>query len=283
MAHILIAGCGYVGTALGLRLLQDGHVVFGLRRNVDKLPLGFTRIEADLELPRTLDRIPAVDVAVFAAAPNRSDPESYTSLYLRGFNHLLQALKRARNPPRRVLMVSSTSVYGQLTGEWVDETSPTEPVHSNGQLLRKSEEQLAQSKLPYVIFRAAGIYGPGRTKLLRDVCQGLARFPSNVVQFTNRIHRDDCAGALRHLIGLRATDTHYIGADSDPVDRKTLLVWLAEQLGAPFPTAGKVDTSAKRFTSKRCCNDRLLETGYALRYPSFRDGYRPILLNMPAA
>jgi nucleoside-diphosphate-sugar epimerase len=276
MAHVLIAGCGVVGTALGLRLVSDKHVVWGLRRDVSKLPVAFQRVEADLQLPRTLDRLPDVDVAVFSAAPNQSSQEAYTALYLTGFQYLLHALRNCRRL-RRVIMISSTSVYGQRDGEWVDESSETKPTHFTGQTMLQSEALLRESQLPYTVLRAAGIYGPERRRLLLSIQNGKATYPKDFVQYTNRIHRDDCAGALQHLIGMSEPETLYIGADSDPADKKTLLTWLATHLGAPEPRASE-QALAERTTNKRCCNDRLLESGYTLLYPSFRDGYRSILM-----
>lgn len=276
MAHVLIAGCGVVGTALGLRLVSDKHVVWGLRRDVSKLPVAFQRVEADLQLPRTLDRLPDVDVAVFSAAPNQSSQEAYTALYLTGFQYLLHALRNSRRL-RRMIMISSTSVYGQRGGEWVDESSETKPTHFTGQTLLQSETLLRESQLPYTVLRAAGIYGPERRRLLLSIQAGEATYPNDVVQYTNRIHRDDCAGALQHLIGMAEPQALYLGADSDPIDKKTLLTWLAAQLGAPEPRASE-QPDTERTTNKRCCNDRLLESGYTLRYPSFRDGYRSILI-----
>lgn len=176
-------------------------------------------------------------------------------------------------------MISSTSVYGQSQGEWVDETSDTTPTQSSGQILLQSEALLRASGLPYTILRAGGIYGPTRTRLLTKVREGKATYPTDMVQYTNRIHRDDCAGALHHLMGLRNPDSLYIGVDSDPTDLKTVLTWLAAQLNASSPQA-LPSTSSARNTNKRCCNDKLLETGYTLRYPSFRDGYRAMLLQM---
>ena len=130
MANILIAGCGYVGTALGLRLAAAGHIVWGIRRSAEGLPSGIHHLAADLTAPETLqDLPPALDVVFYTAAPNGSEEAAYRAIYVDGLRHVLEALVRQHQSPRRVLLTSSTAVYAQSAGEWVDETSPTEPQH----------------------------------------------------------------------------------------------------------------------------------------------------------
>ena len=89
-------------------------------------------------------------------------------------------------------------------------------------------------------------------------------------------HRDDCAGVLRHLMGVPSPEELYLGVDCEPTDEAAVLRWLAGALGAPPPRSAP-ETPGGRGGNKRCRNQRLLASGYAFRYPSFRDGYTALL------
>ena len=280
MAHILIAGCGYVGTALGTRLAAAGHVVWGLRRSAEGLPSGIRYVAADLTAPATLqDLPPALDVVFYTAAPNGADDVAYRAIYVDGLHDLLEALVRQHQSPRRVLFTSSTAVHAQSAGEWVDETSPAEPRHFTGRRVLEGERLLLDGPFPATVIRFGGIYGPGRTSLIQRVRQGLATCRDEPPLYTNRIHRDDCAGALHHLMTLPEPDSLYIGVDHEPADQCDVLRWLAGQLGAPPPRVGASPTTDTRRhrTNKRCRNAKLVASGYVFRYPTFREGYAALL------
>ena len=124
--------------------------------------------------------------------------------------------------------------------------------------------------------RFGGIYGPRRTSLLERVRTGSATYRAGRPQYTNRIHRDDCVGALRHLMGLPAPDKLYVAVDSEPASEADVLRWLSGAVGAPPPRSTRESAPRPR-GNKRCRNTRLLATGYELRYPSFREGYTALL------
>jgi nucleoside-diphosphate-sugar epimerase len=280
MAQILIAGCGYVGTALGLRLAATGHVVWGLRRSAEGLPPGIRSVEADLTAPETLQKLPPeLDAVFYTAAPNGSDEAAYRAIYVDGLCYLLEALVRQGQSPQRVLFTSSTAVYAQSAGEWVDETSPTEPKHFSGRRVLEGEKLLLSGPFPATVMRFGGIYGPGRTSLIERVRQGLATCRDGPPLYTNRIHRDDCAGALHHLLSLPRPESVYIGVDHEPAEHCDVLRWLATQLGASPPgvKASPATDTRRHRTNKRCRNAKLVASGYVFRYPTFRDGYAALL------
>jgi nucleoside-diphosphate-sugar epimerase len=280
MANILIAGCGYVGTTLGTRLAAAGHFVWGMRRAAEGLPPGIRHVAADLTTPETLQELPpGLDVVFYTAAPNGADDAAYRAIYVDGLRHLLEALERQQQSPRRVLLTSSTAVYAQSAGEWVDETSPTEPTHFTGRRVLEGEKVLLNGPFPATVLRLGGIYGPGRTSLIERVRQGLATCRDGPPLYTNRIHRDDCAGALHHLMTSPQPDSIYIGVDHEPADQCSVLRWLAVQLGAPPPrieAASGADTRRHR-TNKRCRNTKLVASSCVFRYPTFREGYAALL------
>src|SRR5882724_3337038 len=280
MANILIAGCGYVGTALGIRLAAAGHVVWGIRRSAEGLPSGIRHVAADLTAPETLQELPpALDVVFYTAAPNGPDEAAYHAIYVDGLRYVLEALVRQHQSLQRVLLTSSTAVYAQSGGEWVDETSPTEPQHFTGRGVLEGERVLLDGPFPATVLRLGGIYGPGRASLIERVRQRLATCRDGPPLYTNRIHRDACAGALHHLMTLSQPDSPYIGVDYEPAEYCDVLRWLAAQLAAPPPgveASSGTDTRRHR-TNKRCRHDKLIASGYVFRYPTFREGYAALL------
>jgi nucleoside-diphosphate-sugar epimerase len=145
----------------------------------------------------------------------------------------------------------------------------------SGQRLLEAERLLQASGYSHVVVRFAGIYGPGRERLLTSVRTG-APVPRALSNLTNRIHRDDCAGFLEHLLRLAAPEPLYVGVDDEPVELAVLLRWLAQATGQAAPAVDAAPVS-QRGGNKRCSNRRLKETGYRLRYPTFREGYGALI------
>lgn len=269
--HILIAGCGDVGTALGLLLIDQGCEVYGLRRTINQLPDSIHAIKGDLTDKSSLSALsalPSIDHLVYSAAGGGRGAAAYQSTYIDGFANVIQSLAHA---PKHTFFTSSTSVYGQSDGQWVDETSPTEPNSETGKIMVAAEQQvLAQGNSTVVRF--SGIYGPGRDHLIRTVQEGIIAPPAPV-HYSNRIHRDDCAGVLAHLIGLveqgQAIEPIYLASDDAPTPIHEVMKWLAEQRGIEITGYKEI----RRGGSKRCRNEKLKRLFYQLKAPSFVDGY----------
>jgi nucleoside-diphosphate-sugar epimerase len=283
MARVLIAGCGYVGAVLGRALAEESHDVWGLRRRVAPLPGGILPVVADLGLAASLaDLPPDLDYVFYMASPGGFEEALYRTAYVQGLSNLLEALDRQGHRPVRVFFVSSTAVYAQRRGEWVDEASPAEPDHFSGRQLLEAERILFEGPFAGTVVRFAGIYGPRRTRLVDRVRAGRAVWRKSPPQWTNRIHRDDCAGVLKHLMQLAPPEEIYLGVDCEPAEEGVVLRWLAGALGAPPPRAvrGKDPALRARRDNKRCRNDRLLASGYTFRYPTYREGYRAVIEGM---
>ncbi len=273
MSAILIAGCGDVGGELARRLLADGHEVYGLRRRVHLLPAGVRPIAADLQDPDSLRAVPrALDAVCYAAAADRRSPGAYRAAYVDGPRNLLRAVARS-STLARVLYTSSTRVYPHSAGEWVDEDSPTGG-DDYARLLLEGEAVVRDNAAAAVVVRLAGIYGPGRTRLVDRVRAGE---PCSAA-CTNRIHRDDCASLLRHLLRLDRPLPLYLGADHQPATECEVMRWIAGRLGLPAPAPASAGEAAG---GKRCRNARLVSSGYAFEYRSFRDGYGALLAGTP--
>lgn len=278
---VLVAGCGYVGAALAAELASGGERVFGLKRNPVGLPSGVQPIAADLTVPSTLRVLPdEIERVVYAVSPGGPTKEAYQDAYLRGLENLLEALTRRRAPVRRVVFTSSTAVYGQDDGSWVDERSPTEPTRETGATLLRAEQTIACGPFQGVSLRLSGIYGPGRTWLVRRVERGEVRIDPRgaaVPRYGNRIHREDCAGAIRHLLSCESVEPVYLGVDDAPAPLSEVYAFVARALGMDAPPVGDAKGDGGRGGNKRCRNDRLKSSGYRLRVPTYRDGYPEIV------
>ena len=278
MSRVLIAGCGDVGTALGLVLCERGHEVSGARRSAHRLPAPLHPVSVDVTDQRAIERtMPAADIVVYAVAAGHREEGAYRRAYVEGVSALLDVLEQRAAPPRRVLFVSSTSVYGEHDGAWVDETAPLQPRGFAGESLAAGEQRMLASPIPATVVRFAGIYGPGRGWLIERARAG-ACCAGEPPRFTNRIHRDDCAGVLAHLVECEPVDDVYIGVDDAPVEECEVLEWLATRLGAPAPRRTRAGAGgAVRGSGKRCSNARLRASGYRFRYPTYREGYDAVL------
>ncbi|MDA8016814.1 MAG: NAD-dependent epimerase/dehydratase family protein [Thermoanaerobaculia bacterium] len=281
--RVLIAGCGDLGGRLGTTLARTGHRVWGLRRRVENLPAELEPIAGDLSAPDSLPSLPEVDIVAYTAAADGFSDEAYRSAYVEGVRTLLTALKR---PPERWLHVGSTSVYTQSDGVEVDESSPTSPEQFAGLRLLEGERLLFEAAeergFRAVVVRFAGIYGPGRTRLLDTIRQGQATCFEPPV-WTNRIHVEDCVGVLDHLGKLVTPEPIYLGVDSEPALDGEVKRWLARRLDLPDPPVGQPSERARRLrSSKRCSNRLLLDSGYEFRYPDFRTGYGALIEDLPA-
>jgi nucleoside-diphosphate-sugar epimerase len=263
--RLLIAGCGDLGQRLAPRM--SGWDVHGLRRDPSGLAAGIRPVAADLTDPSTLDVVAGNwDAVVYTATPGAFTPDDYRAAYVTGQRRLAERVSASR-----WVLVSSTAVYGQQAGEWVDENSPTEPTRFNGEILLEAEA-LAHD-LGGVALRFSGIYGPGRDFLIRKLRAGGVTCRRDPPVWTNRIHAEDCAGALAHVLGLDAPDPILIGSDEEPAPRWDVLQWLATRLGVPGPEEAEVGEDR----GKRISSARLRATGYSFDYPDFRSGYKELI------
>lgn len=270
LSVVLIAGCGDVGGELARRLVAEGHEVYGLRRRARLLPGGVRPVAGDVSDAASLRALPSgIDVLVYTAAADGRSEAAYRAAYVDGVRNVLHAVVRA-GALRRVVYTSSTRVYSQTGGEWVNEDSPTAGDDIYARLLLDGEAAARESAAPAVVVRLAGIYGPGRTRLIDRVRAGE---PCSAA-YTNRIHRDDCAGVLRHLLRLERPLPLYLGADDEPVTQCAVTSWIAERLELPAPPQSDAVPGG---LGKRCRNGRLTASGYEFEYPSFREGYRALL------
>ncbi|MBM96156.1 MAG: NAD(P)-dependent oxidoreductase [Oceanospirillaceae bacterium] len=280
MAKILVVGAGDVGGNLAVRLAQEGHQVWGLRRSEQQDDTGIQWIQADVTESETLIGLPeGLDVVVYSVASPVFSREGYHQYYYRGLRHVLKALKG--NEPKRVFFTSSSSVYHQMNGEWVDETSETTPGSFAGQELLAAEQALIKHAIPGTVVRFTGIYGPGRNRMIEQARRGGHCDPEPPV-WTNRIHRDDCVNVLMHLIGKslqgEALEDVYLATDDLPATLFDVLEWMKDRIGEVEPDHDVPEVT--RRANRRCSNQRLKTSGYEFLYANYQDGYDVLLTEM---
>ncbi|GAA0887913.1 NAD-dependent epimerase/dehydratase family protein [Rhodanobacter soli] len=272
--RILLAGCGDLGERVAQRLHARGDEVWALRRQPPaRGGHGVHWLRGDLTDPASLHELPAgITRLVYLPAPATRDKAAYRAIFVDGLRHLLDALDRRKLA--RVLFVSSSAVYGEHDGDWVDEATPTGPPGFNGAVLLEAEQWLAEQSLPSTVLRLAGLYGPGRLQLIERLRAGQLRVPRETPHWANRIHVDDAAAAVAHLLQLKSPQPLYLGVDDTPMPLDELYDFLAALIDAPLPAEGAAPAGVG---SKRLRNARLRASGWAPRWLDAREGYAALL------
>lgn len=276
---LLIVGCGDIGNRLAEQPIVANWRCYGLRRDVSRLSAAALPVPADLAQSARPADWPSgpIDYLVYCVAADRGDEAGYRAAYVDGLQRVLGWLAESGQRPHRLLFVSSTGVYGQQQGEWIDETSPAEADSFSGRVLREAEQLAQGSGYPATCVRLAGIYGPGRQWLLTQVREGY-RMAVEPPLYGNRIHADDAAGLLAFLLAAQARGESladcYLGVDDAPAPLHEVVDWLRAELGV---THWSETAAVRRAGCKRCSNARSRALGWEPRYPSYREGYRAIL------
>jgi nucleoside-diphosphate-sugar epimerase len=263
-------GAGDIGLALADRFDTLGAEVTTLNRSGRRAD-GARSWRGDLADPASLTGLPMADTVVFTTAPPGRDESAYRLAYVDGPARVLDALPSL---PARLVLTSTTGVYGVDDGSWVDETSPTEPTRATASAVVEGERRLAEIATTTVTVRPAGIYGPGRGSLLERVRAGEEPVSSDgTPRWTNRIHRDDVVAALLVAATHPTPPPALIAVDDEPAPRDDVIRHLAARLDAPRPTTIEVPSP----TGKRCRNAALRALGWEPRYPTYREGYDALL------
>lgn len=279
----LVVGCGYLGLRIAKRWLDLGYEVWATTRTADRAKelgdLGLKPIELDIAGGIEEQRLPVVNRVLFAVGFDRSGPHSQRQVYVEGLRNVLNGLPTT---PEQFIYISSTGVYGQTNGEWVDESSATEPAREGGKccLAAESVVQSHHRGQHSVVLRLAGIYGPNRVPFLAKLRAGEAL---EVVTegYLNLIHVDDAADvALSCPIEIESPQVFNV-SDGHPVLRRVYYDAIGEHLGVPVRYAEPDPDSARNrraMGSKRVANRRMLEQlDVHLRFPDYRAGLKQIL------
>ncbi|RMF14841.1 MAG: NAD-dependent epimerase [Gammaproteobacteria bacterium] len=278
LSTVILLGWGKLNRQLPALLPEDTRCIAASRHTPDALPPNTEHVRLDVTRPGDFTRLPGyADALVYCLSPQGRDEAAYQAVFDTGLRNLIARFPRTRIG--RLIFVSSTSVYAQNDGCWVDETSETQPVSTTARILLRGEQRLREAAYPLTVVRFSGIYGGSRSAFLDAVLTGQVPVtpPS---PWTNRVHEQDAAGILAHLVSrsLRgeSLDDLYIGTDCEPVQRHVLARWILDhsECGTqPLPDA----QWPARGGSKRLSNARLLATGYDFRHPDYMSGYAAML------
>jgi nucleoside-diphosphate-sugar epimerase len=271
MPRVFIAGCGFVGLATARLFHACGWEVIGGTHSEESAARlageAFTSVAVDIADAAALaarSELQGLDAIIHCASSGRGGADAYRRVYLEGARQLASILA-----PARLVFTSSTSVYAQTDGSWVAEESAAEPDRETGRILREAEDAVLAAG--GVVARLAGVYGPGRSVLLKKFLSGEAVIEGDGRRWINQGHRDDIATALFALVehGVRGI---FNVSDDTPMMQRDVYAWLAEHFQRPLPPSGPIPTDRKRgWTSKRVSNAKLRALGWAPGYPSFRE------------
>ena len=256
---LLLIGHGYLGMALARQFREAAWEVIPVSRSG-----GVGCLACDVGDPAAVKTLPAADFIVHCAASGHGGPPVYQHVHVEGCRNLV-----GRFPGVPLLFTSSTSVYAQTDGSVVTEESPTLPERETSRLLLEAERiTLAAGG---VVARLAGIYGPGRSVILRKFLAGEAVIEEDGRRFLNQIHRDDAARAIFHLATLPDVRGEVFNVcDSTPRSQLETYQELSRIFSRPLPPTGLRDPNRKRgWTHKHVSNAKLRATAWQPRFPSF--------------
>ena len=268
--RVLLSGCGDLGQRVAQRLRARGDRVFALRRHPPPgAGDGIVWLTGDLARDDGLPALPpGITQLVHLPTPGARTEAAYRAVFVDGLRRVMAALDPSAL--RRVLFVSSSAVHGDHDGGWIDEDTPPDPPGFNGAVLLETERWLAAQPVRSIALRLAGLYGPGRLQLLDRLRAGQVRVPRGRAHWANRIHVDDAAEAVAHLLAVTDPRPVYLGVDDTPLPLHVLYDHLAARVGAPAPAEGPAPAG---IGSKRLSNARLRGSGWAPRWPDARAGY----------
>jgi nucleoside-diphosphate-sugar epimerase len=264
----LIVGCGYLGRRVAARWVAAGRRVAALtRRNAAALAaLGVEPLLGDVTDPATL-RLPAADTVLYAVGMDRGAGKTMREVYVNGLGHVLDTIPAAA----RFIYVSSTGVYGQTGGEWVDETSDTQPLEESGKVVLAAEQLLRAKRPDAIVLRFAGIYGPDRVLRKQALLNG-EPLVGDAGKWLNLIHAEDGADAVLAAAERATPGETYLVCDDEPVTRRDFYTFTAEVLGAPparFESPAVPAVEPNRRASNRKAK---AELAWHPRFPNYRAG-----------
>lgn len=284
MARRLIFGCGYLGKRVGERWLDAGDTVVAATRSGARAArlaeAGYEPLVADVAKPDSLEALPHVDSVLFAVGFDRSSDASIEEVYAGGLRSVIDRLQEGAG---RIIYISSTGVYGDAGGDWVDEQTPPDPQRAGGKASLAAEQVLCGSRFAdrSAVLRLAGIYGPDRLPYLDKLKAGE---PIAAPQdgWLNLTHVDDAADVVVAAAAADSAPGTLCVSDGNPPQRSDYYTELARLLDAPPPSFTEPEPgsprAARAASDKRVSNAKLLATlPVELQYPTYRAGLASIV------
>lgn len=283
MKNVLIVGCGDIGERVAGLCHEKNVPVAGLVRSVESInrlqQAGIEPVQVDLAQSGSLDSLPTTAATVFYLAPPPS--EGQTDPMIRRFLEAISSDSLAE----KLVLLSTTAVYGDCNGEWITETYPANPQTARGERRldaeRAARDWSAKTDVPIVILRVGGIYGPGRLPIAR-IEKGLPILNENESPFTNRIHQDDLAQICIAAAEQGKAGEIYNVSDGQPSTMSRYFKDIARAHGLPMPPEVSLEEAQKVMSagmlsylseSRRLDNSKMVgELGVVLEYPNLEAG-----------
>ena len=256
---LAIIGAGDLGLRVAQKRAILGDAVWAMRRRTLPMPAGVNAVIGDMHQAESLQLMPKKpDWLLFCATPDERTEQSYRHVFLDGLQNAMQTLQ-----PKRTIFISSTAVYAQNNGQWVDEASDVHPVRFNGKVLYEAEQLCLQAP-GNVVLRLSGLTGPNRTMLINKAILGTDIQNT----WTNRIHIDDAASAISFLMNLNQIPSAINVTDDLPALQIDVVNWIRSKQQLP-----ELQLSELQVSGKRISNARLKALGWVPKYPSYKEIY----------
>lgn len=292
----MISGCGDIGKRVAKKWRQqkgtsvENFDVYGLVRSdssrAELEALDIIPVIADLDKPKSLTVLPTEGAIIFHLAPppsNATDGDNITDPRMKA----LLAACEANGLPEKIILLSTTAVYGDCNGEWIDETAKVNPQTDRGRRRLDAEESLRhwaeEHDISYSIIRVSGIYGPGRLPVER-IKKGLPILREDQSPFSNRIHQDDLAMVCVAAAQRAPSGSIYNACDGSPSTMSHYFKSIANALDLPQPPEIDREQAQKKLSagmlsylkeSRRIANKKLIEElQLTLQYPDLEAGLK---------
>lgn len=274
---LLVIGCGYLGERVVSQAKALGWTVYATTRSRPEVlaRLGCNPVICDVTDPNTYKALPLTDGVVYCVGMDRNSGKSLKEVYVHGLKGVAAHLKNS-NFSGRFIHVSSTSVYPQEDGNWVNENSPTNPKEGSGPTILEAEKAISVMIPTTIILRFAGIYGPGRLIRSKALLSG-EPIVCDPDRWLNLIHVEDGASATLSALVCQTWEPVVNICDDEPAKRRDFYDTLAGLLGAAPPryqlpepgTPAMAHEGSNRRISNTLMKARILP---ALKFPTFRQG-----------
>lgn len=271
--NILIIGCGKLGLRLAEILKEHGTQIWALKRHPKDLPDFIRVIQGDLHCPPIVEWT-IFDLIYIIVSPDQRHKEAYQLLYEKHLPALAGIFGQVLTKSQKIIFVSSTHVYSENQGNWVNKQTAAEAYDYRSAALLTAEKSLVDSHIGTQIVRFSGLYDQNSLFLLEQL-KGNTLITTD--HYTNRIHREDAARFLAYLSVYSGNKSLFLASDNLPTKREELLCWLADQCQLPEPRLQK-----NQISGKRCDNQSILEIGFEFLYPNYQVGYQQLIAKFKA-
>ncbi len=271
---VLMIGCGKLGLRIAEILAAQKNQIWALKRHPENLPAFVTPIQGDLSAPPTVDWT-SFDLIYLIVSPDQRTELAYQELYQENIPALSARLGRHLKSDQQIIFVSSTHVYSENQGGWINSKTSVQPYDYRSKAILTAEKSLVDSTPNIFLIRLSGLYDQ-HSQYIMSQLKSKRILSAN--HYTNRIHREDAARFLAYLSTYTGKERIFVASDNQPTQRGELMQWLAKECEME-PIISELDKSV----SGKCCdNQSMRDTGFVLQYPDYKSGYQSLIEKIKA-